>query len=311
MHNTKRHLIKSAPFGDFKYDQKDDQQIYKDSKVVIIGVPYDGTATYQRGAKYGPEATLSASVNIETYDETLGNIYEVGIFTAGTIDLSDIHAVPEKVINRVYSICKCLMEDGKFIVTIGGEHSITSGIVRACMERYEPLSVLQFDAHLDLIDSYGGTRYSHASVMRRIVEDCNCSITQVGIRVISEKESDYVKQTKGRIKIFRARDIYNNNNWFQPAIDSLSKNVYITIDLDGFDPSLMPSTGTPVPGGLDWYKTIDFLGKVYQERNVVGLDVTELKPIPGNEAPNFLVADLIYKNIGFYKEYVLKSQTTS
>lgn len=302
----KKHLIRSSQFGDFKYDQKDDQQIYKDARVVIIGAPYDGTATYLKGSKYGPEAVLSASINLETYDETFGNIYEAGIFTAGIINLSDIHTLPEKVIDRIYKISNYFVNDNKFLVTIGGEHSITLGIVKAYNENYERLSVLQLDAHLDLMDSCGGTRYSHASVMRRIIEDCNCSVTQVGIRVVSEEEGNYIKQDNGKINVFRAKDIYDNNDWFKPAIDSLSEFVYITIDVDGFDPSLMPSTGIPVPGGLDWHRTIEFLRSVYKERKIVGLDVTELKPNPGNEAPNFMAADLIYKNIGFYKKYVLK-----
>lgn len=305
IHPIKKYLIKSSQFGDFKYDQRDDQQIYKDSRVVIIGVPYDGTATYLKGSKYGPEAVLSASVNLETYDETFGNIYEAGIFTAGMINLSDIHTLPEKVIDRVYKISSYFVNDNKFLVTIGGEHSITLGAVKAYKEKYDRLSVLQLDAHLDLMNSYGGTRYSHASVMRRIIEDSNCSVTQVGIRVVSEEEGNYIKEENGKINVFRAKDIYDNNDWFQPAIDSLSEFVYITIDVDGYDPSLMPSTGTPVPGGLDWYRTIGFLSRVYKERKIVGLDVTELKPNPGNEAPNFMAADLIYKNIGFYKEYVL------
>ncbi|MGR3319117.1 MAG: agmatinase, partial [Candidatus Anammoxibacter sp.] len=300
------YLTRSSPFGDFVYEHKSEQQIYQDSKVVIVGIPYDGTATYQSGSKYGPDATLKASVNIETFDEICGNIYDVGISTAGILNLTDVYTVPEKVVNRIYLMCKRLLDDDKFVVTIGGEHSITCGVVKAYKEKYGRISVLQLDAHLDLMDSYGGSKYNHACVMRRIIDDNDCRVVQVGARVISEEENNYIKQTKRDLNIFRAKDIYNNSDWVKQAIDSLGDVVYITIDLDVFDPSLMPATGTPVPGGLDWYGTLDFLSSVYKEKKVVGFDVTELKPIPGNEAPNFLTADLIYKNIGFYKEYVLK-----
>ncbi|MGR3179281.1 MAG: agmatinase, partial [Candidatus Anammoxibacter sp.] len=301
-----KYLTRSAQFGDFGYGQKSEQQIYHDSKVVIVGVPYDGTVTYQSGSKNGPDAVLRASVNIETFDEICGNIYDVGISTAGILNLTDIYTAPEKVVDRTYLMCKRFLDDNKFVVTIGGEHSITCGVVKAYKEKYGHVSVLQLDAHLDLMDSYGGSKYNHACVMRRIIDDNNCSAVQIGARVISEEENNYIKQTKSDLKIFRAKDIYNNRDWVKKAIDSLGDNVYITIDLDVFDPSLMPATGTPVPGGVDWYGTLDFLSSVYKEKNVVGFDVTELKPIPGNEAPNFLTADLIYKNIGFYKEYVLK-----
>ncbi|MGR3219537.1 MAG: agmatinase [Candidatus Anammoxibacter sp.] len=301
-----KYLTRSVKFGGFSYGRKSDRQIYRDSKVVIVGVPYDGTTTYQSGSKYGPDAVLTASVNIETFDEIYGNIYDVGISTAGILDLTDIYTVPEDVVNRTCLMCKRFLDDNKFVVTIGGEHSITCGVVKAYKEKYGHISVLQLDAHLDLMDSYGGSKYNHACVMRRILDDKDCSVVQVGTRVVSEEENNYIKQSKSGLSIFRAKDIYNNSDWIKQAVDSLGDIVYITIDLDVFDPSLMPATGTPVPGGIDWYGTLDFLNSVYKKKKVVGFDVVELKPIPGNEAPNFLAADLIYKNIGFYKEYVLQ-----
>lgn len=303
---AEKYLIKSSRFGDFPYNEDSEQELYKKSKVVIIGIPYDVTSTYQRGSNSGPEAIFSASKNVEVYDADFGNIYEVGIFTGGTIKLNDINTLPDNVINRIYSVCKGFVDDDKFLVSIGGEHSISAGIVKAFKEKYDQISVLQLDAHLDLMNSYGGSKYNHACVMRRIIDDLGCTATQVGIRVTAEEENDYLKQSKPNSNIFKAKDIYNNNDWFQQAIDSLRENVYITLDVDVFDPSLIPATGTPVPGGLGWYQVYDFLKNVFRERNIIGMDVTELKPNPANEAPNFITADLIYRNIGFYKEYALK-----
>ncbi len=302
--NIKKYILSAAPFGAFKYDFKDETEAYEGSKVVILGVPYDGTATFQSGARKGPNSILNVSPNLEHYDRELGNIFEVGIFTAGIIDIEDIRANPEKVINRVYDVTKSYISDDKFLVTLGGEHTITQGVVRAYKEKYTNLSVLQLDAHHDLMEEYGGSRYSHACVAKRIV-DTGCEITQFGVRVTTREEHEFIKKHNQDLNIFYARDIYNNDNWHKEAIDSLNDTVYITIDLDGLDPSIMPSTGTPVPGGLDWYGILSFLRKVYEKRKVVGLDVMELNPIPGNEAPNFLAAELVYKNIGFLKKYCI------
>ena len=302
MSDIKKYMISSSPFGAFKCDFKNETEAYERSKVVILGVPYDGTATFQSGARNGPNSILNVSPNLEHYDRELGNIFEVGIFTAGVVDIEDICANPENVINRVYDVSKSYISDDKFLVTLGGEHTITQGVVSAYKEQYDKLSVLQLDAHHDLMEEFGGSKYSHASVAKRIV-DIGCKITQFGVRVTTREEHEYIKKNNQDLNIFYAKDIYNNNNWHKEAIDSLNDTVYITIDLDGLDPSIMPSTGTPVPGGLDWYGTLNFLRKVYEKRKVVGLDIMELNPIPGNEAPNFLAADLIYKNIGFFKKY--------
>ena len=296
--------MSSAPFGAFKYNFKNEEEAYERSKVVILGVPYDGTVTFQPGARNGPNSILNASPNLEHYDKELGNIFEIGIFTAGAVDIEDIHVNPEEVIKRVYDVSKSYISDDKFLVTIGGEHSVTQGVVRAYKERYDRLSVLQLDAHHDLMEEYGGSKYSHASVAKRLI-DLGCSLTQFGIRVTSKEEHEFISKNIQGLKVFYAKDIYDNDNWHEEMVDSLSNDVYVTIDLDGLDPSIMPSTGTPVPGGLDWYGTLNFLRRVYERRNVVGLDVMELKPIPGNEAPDFLAADLIYKNIGFLKKYGL------
>jgi len=301
-----KYIKKCEQFGDFKNDQIEYQEMYDNAKVVILGVPYDETASYLKGTKFGPEAIINASQYLEMYDDVSGNIYEVGLVTAGILDLDDILNSPEDVNKRIYEESKRFIDDNKFLITIGGEHSITSGAVNAYKQKYGKISVLQLDAHLDLMDSYNGSKYNHACVMRRVIDDYNCEVKHVGIRVVSEDEHLYVKQNGLDKNIFRARDIYNKVDWFKQVIDSLSEIVYITIDVDVFDPSLIPATGTPVPGGLDWYTVLNFLNSVFKEKQVVGMDVVELKPNPGNEAPNFTIADLIYKNIGFYKEYVLK-----
>ena len=307
LNDIREYVLSSLQFGAFPNDFKSDSDAYKQSKVVIMGVPFDGTATYQAGTKLGPHAILNASVNVEPYDDELGEIYTVGMFTVGTLNIEEVHADPKKVIDAVYHTSKEIVKDSKFLVTLGGEHSISQGVIKAYKERYKKLSILQLDAHLDLMEQFGGTRYSHASVSRRVVEDLKCNVTSFGVRVVSKEELEFVKKNKTRVSVFYAKDIYDNDNWHEEALETLDDYVYITLDVDGLDVSIMPATGTPVPGGLGWYRTLDFLRKVYKDRKVVGLDVVELKPNPGNEAPNFLAANLVYKNIGFYKKYTLLS----
>ncbi len=307
LNKVKEYVLNSQQFGAFPYDFKNENDAYKRSKIIIMGVPFDGTATYQTGTKMGPNAILNASVNVEPYDDELGNIYSVGIFTVGTLNVEEIHADPKRVIEAVYHTSREVVKDGKFLITLGGEHSVSQGVIRAYREKYKKLSILQLDAHLDLMEQFGGTRYSHASVSRRIVEDLKCKVTSFGVRVVSKEELDFLRKNKDLLSVFYARDIHDNDNWHEEAINSLEEHVYITLDVDGLDTAIMPATGTPVPGGLGWYRTLNFLRKVYQEREIVGLDIVELKPNPGNEAPNFLAANLVYKNIGFYKKYTLAS----
>ncbi|OQY98772.1 MAG: agmatinase [Candidatus Brocadia sp. UTAMX2] len=301
----KEHTLNSLQFGAFPSDYQDDDEAYESSRVVILGVPFDGTATYQSGTKLGPSAILNASVNVEPYDEELEEIYPIGIFTIGTLNIEEIHTDVKKVVDTLYRVSKGIVKDNKFLVTLGGEHSISQGIIRAYKEKYRKLSVLQLDAHLDLMDQFGGTQFSHASVSRRVVDDLKCKVTSFGVRVVSKEELSFARKRKDAISVFYAKDIHDNDDWHDQALETLEDHVYITLDVDGFDTSIMPATGTPVPGGLSWYRTIDFLRKVYKNKKVVGFDVVELKPNPGNEAPNFLAANLVYKNIGFYKKYTL------
>ncbi|MCF8365792.1 MAG: agmatinase [Bacteroidales bacterium] len=257
------------------------------AKVVMIPVPYDETSTWGKGADNGPEAILEASANMELYDiETDSEVYKIGIHTADPVLEK---SSPEKMVNAVEKASIKFLDQGKFIVGLGGEHSISSGFVRACSRYYNNLSVLQLDAHTDLRPEYEGTPYSHASVMSRISEIC--PFVQVGIRSMDTIEKPFLRKEN----LFLAEDIFDNDLWLEKAIGGLSDNVFITIDLDVFDPSIMPSTGTPEPGGLLWYQTIKFLKKVIGEKNVIGFDVVELAPVKTNRAPNFLAAKLIYK----------------
>jgi agmatinase len=261
------------------------------SSIVIVPVPYDGTSTWLKGADKGPDAIIEASSNMELYDiETDSEVYKKGIFTDSPVqDLS----FPEDVVETLESIVRFHIEDGKFVVVIGGEHSISIGSVKAHAENNNDLTVLQLDAHSDLRDEYNSSKYSHACVMARIGEIC--PFLQVGIRSMDLSEKERVDKKR----IFLAEDILNDNNWIKKVVSKLSKTTYITIDLDVFDPSIMPSTGTPEPGGLSWYEVLSLLKAISENSNIVGFDVVELCPDNRNKAPNFLAAKLIYKLLSY------------
>lgn len=275
---------------------------YKKSKVAIMQVPYEGTVTYRKGTSKGPKAIIDASKEVEVYDSELDYCpCDLGISTLKPIN---VQGNPEEVNNNIYKEIKKNIEDNKFIITLGGEHSITSAIVKAFKEKYNDLSVLQLDAHSDLRDTYQGSKFNHACVMRGIF-DLETKFTQVGIRSISDEEEPFIKQNK--LNLFFARNIYNNETWFKDVLGSLTDKVYITIDLDVFDPGIMPAVGTPEPGGLDWYRVINFLKELFAKKNVVGCDVVELSPIKDNIAPDFLAARLVYKLIAYKFSQTLKT----
>jgi agmatinase len=270
------------------------EKMYTDpekSKVVVIPVPYDETSTWGKGADKGPDAILEASANMELYDiETDSEVFEVGIHTADPVSEK---SSPENMVDAVELATERYLGKGKFVVGIGGEHSVTTGFVRAYAKKFDNLSVLQFDAHTDLRPEYEGTPYSHASVMSRVSEIC--PFVQVGIRSMDSIEKPFIKKEN----LFLAEDIYDNDHWMDKAVSRLSENVFITIDLDGFDPSIMPSTGTPEPGGLGWYQVIKFMKKVFEAKNVVGFDVVELAPVEHEKSSDFLAAKLIYKLLSY------------
>lgn len=279
--------MKTIPFGDFGPEFRDE----KNAKIVIVPVPYDGTSTWMKGADKGPAAILEASYNLENYDiETKTEVYKKGIYTDAPINDKKS---PEQMVASTEARVLKWINSNKFVVTIGGEHSVTTGAIKAHAQKYPGLSVLQLDAHTDLRDSYLGSKYNHACVMARVMEIC--PFVQVGIRSLDVEELSKIKQEN----IFYARNIHNTTTWMDNAEKKLNTDVYITIDLDVFDPSIMPSTGTPEPGGLLWYPVTEFLKKVCINHNVIGFDIVELCPDKKNKAPDFLAAKLIYKLLSY------------
>lgn len=261
------------------------------SPIVIVPVPYDGTSTWIKGADKGPAALLEASANMELYDiETDTEVYRKGIYTSKEIREN---SSPENMSQAVYVKTINYLNENKFVVMIGGEHSVSIGTIKAHTEKFKNLTVLQIDAHTDLRPEYEGSKYNHACVMSRVKE--MCPFVQVGIRSMDSEEKNYVNPDN----IFYARDIVTNDHWMESAIEKLSKNVYLTFDLDGLDPSIMPSTGTPEPGGLLWYPTLKFLRKVIEQRNLVGFDVVELCPVENQKSSDFLAAKLVYKILSY------------
>ncbi|MDX9905726.1 MAG: agmatinase [Bacteroidales bacterium] len=265
---------------------------YEVSPIVILPVPFDATSTWIKGADRGPDAILEASANMELYDiETDSEVYLKGIFTAEPVIEE---RSPENLAVKVRQAVGKFLDDGKFIVTLGGEHSVTIGAVQAFAEKFPGLHVLQIDAHTDLRPEYEGSRFNHACVMARVRE--LCPIVQVGIRSMDVVEKPFVD--KGRI--FYAKDIAGSgDNWIDKVIELLGDQVYITIDLDGFDPSVLPATGTPEPGGLSYYEVLHLVRELIHNRKVVGFDVVELCPIVDNKASDFLASKLIYQMLSY------------
>ena len=263
----------------------------ENAEVVIIPVPYDQTSTWIKGADKGPAAIIEASANMELYDiETDSEVYRKGIFTD---EPTKCEGPPEETINTVAEKVAHYIKKRKFTVVIGGEHTVSIGPIRAQAENSRDITVLQLDAHPDLRDEYNGSRYNHACVMARVRE--LAPIVQVGIRSMDSCEKQFIVPDR----MFFAEQMYGNNLWLEKLISKLTEKVYITIDLDVFDPSIMPSTGTPEPGGLLWYDCLAFLKKVFEKRNVVGFDIMELCPNDNNKAPDFLAAKLIYKLLSY------------
>lgn len=257
------------------------------SQVLLQSIPYDGTSTWGKGADKGFRAFLEASENMELYDiETRSEVFRKGIHILPEITEN---ASPEAVCREVYKTTTKLLESNKFLTFFGGEHSVSIGIIDAFREKYGELSVLQLDAHADLRPEYDGSPCNHACAMHKASQSTN--LIQVGIRSMDVEENKYLEPSK----CFFADQVHEQTDWMEKSIALLEDPVYLTIDLDVFDPSVMPSTGTPEPGGLDWYTVIRYLKKVFLERDVVGFDIVELAPIEGLKAPEFLVAKLYYK----------------
>ena len=261
------------------------------AKIVLIPVPYDGTSTWQKGADKGPEAFLSASENMELYDiETDTEVYKQGVYLA---DAVTENSSPEAMVDAVHQATKKYIKKNKFVTIFGGEHSISIGTIRAFNEMYPSLTVLQLDAHADLRKSYEGSKCNHACAVYEASQTTN--LIQVGIRSMDIIEKTVMDEEK----TYFAHDMAVDDTWMDSAIDQMTDNVFITIDLDAFDPSILPSTGTPEPGGLLWYETLEFLKQVFEEKNVVGFDILELCPNPEEKSSDFLAAKLYYKMLSY------------
>jgi len=271
---------------------------YPTSRCLVVPVPYESTTSWGGGTRAGPGALLEASRYIELWDQELGvDPSTVGIHTLPALELT--RSGPEGAMKELQeAYAEILREaEGRFPVMLGGEHSISAPVIRAVAEAEgRRVSVLQLDAHADLRDSYEGTPASHASAMRRILDVAD--LVGVGIRGISQEEAE-VAEAEAGVTLVYADEMWEDDAWMGRALEALGDPVYITFDVDFLDPSLMPSTGTPEPGGGDWYRTLRFLRQVFRERQVVGCDVVELAPIPGMPAPDFLAAKLVYKLIGY------------
>jgi agmatinase len=267
---------------------------FQESRAVILPVPVDRTTSYGQGTRNGPREILQASTHMELWDEELGiDVHGVGMFTLPEMELPFGELAP--LMDEIRRVASDVLAHDKFLVSLGGEHSITPPLVAAAAAKYPGLHVLQIDAHADLRDSFMGTPHNHACAMRRSL--AFAPITQVGIRSLSTEEAAVAGELNTRI--FYDWSMRDDPRWIEQVVASLGDPVYLTIDVDALDPAIMPATGTPEPGGLSWYELLRLLRAVFTSRNVVACDVVELSPMPGLAAPNFLCAKLVYKMLGY------------
>jgi agmatinase len=267
---------------------------FERARVVILPVPLDRTTSYVPGTRTGPREIIAASSHMELWDEETGtDVHGIGLFTLPEMEFP--FATMDEVLGDIRRVAGEIVSRGKFLFVLGGEHSITGAIVAALAERHRGLSVLQIDAHADLRESFMGTPHNHACAMRRVLE--HAGVTQVGIRSLSPEEAAAVPSL--RTRIFYDYNMRADPAWMDRVVDSLSDTVYVTIDCDGLDPAIMPAVGTPEPGGLSWYEALALLRKVIERRRVIGCDLVELCPMPGNVAPSFLCAKLVYKILSY------------
>jgi len=272
---------------------------YDNSRIVILPVPYEKTTSYGKGTLIGPQKILEASHFVEFYDEEMNRelCFELGISTLNKLEINNINS--KKALTTIYKKVLKLLDDGKFVVSLGGEHTISQAPIKAYFERYNNLSILQIDAHSDLRQTYEGNKYSHACVMARVAEFTK-DIHQVGIRAQDIVEAEFIRNNK--IKIYYMRDIQegkHTKNWQKKIAENLNENVYITFDVDGFDPAVIPATGTPEPGGLFWDETMKLIKLIGKTKNIIGFDVVELAPSKFQKASDFTAAKLVYKILNY------------
>jgi agmatinase len=286
-----------APYQDF-LGIPEDARPRAAARASFLPIPYDLTTSYQPGARRGPIAILEASTHLETFDEELGRETweEVGIETLPAV-VPDTSS-PAATLERIERVASEIVSGGKFLVALGGEHSVSAPLVRAVRGKNPGLGVLQLDAHADLRDSFEGSPHNHACVMRRVIDD-GVPLAQVGVRSLTGEERALIREL-GICTVFAPEAVGEPvESWIDRVLSALPEDVYITVDLDVFDPAVMPATGTPEPGGLDWYRALAVLRGVARRKRIVGFDVVELAPIPGNVAPDFLAAKLAYRLLGY------------
>jgi agmatinase len=275
---------------------------YESAKIVILPIPYEATTTFRKGCEKGPDALIEASDQLEAYDEELKRetCVEVGIYTHAAIaDTRQNPAIAaEEMLEITTQTVSRFLADNKFVIAIGGEHAITTGVVKAYQQAIdEPFTVVQIDAHGDMRHEYEGSLHNHACVMRRVLE-MGLPTLPVGIRSICQEEALLIEEKQ--IPVVWARDIASNLNWIEDAIAQIkTAKVFITIDVDGIDPSLIPGVGTPEPGGIDWYGIIKFMRRIFETHQVIGCDVMELAPTVDSVVSEFVTAKLVYKLIGY------------
>ena len=275
---------------------------FESARVLVFPVAYEGTVSFGTGTEEGAMAIVDASRNMELYDEeTDAEVYKIGIHT---LEEFKPRETPEEMMNALYERTKEILKSDKFLCMLGGEHSVSAPVIRAHAEKFHNLSILQIDAHADLRDTYDGTPHSHASIMARVVKDLRIPSVQVGIRSISAEEARSLSEGLPT-KIFWAKDVVGRTDWIDDAVNTLTENVYLTIDIDGLDPSLVPTTGTPEPGGLGWYETLALIRKLAERRRVVGMDLVEYSYFENQDAPAFLCAKLVYKSLA----YIFQNET--
>ena len=277
----------------------DEQTAFETARVVVVPVPFDATTCYRPGTREGPQAIIDASRNLELYDTELRRSpCEVGIHTLRAIE--PIMGNAAAMTNRIEQVTGQLLDRGKFVATLGGDHSISIGVIRAFAARYPGMSVLQIDAHTDLRETYEDNPLSSATIMRRVLDVCERT-AQVGMRSISQPEMQLIEERQLPLWLasdIAARRFRADRGWVDEVVASLGDEVYITFDIDAFDPSLVPGTGTPEPGGLGWYEVMDLLGAVAAQRKIIGFDVVELSPLVEGHVSPVVAAKLVYKLIG-------------
>jgi agmatinase len=277
----------------------DEDTTFERARVVVVPVPFDGTTCYRPGTREGPQAIIDASRNLELYDAELrSSPYRVGIHTLRAVEIIQGNAAG--MVERIERVTEALLAREKFVVTLGGDHLTSIGVIRAFAKRSPEMSLLQIDAHADLREEYEGSALSSATIMRRALDVCRRT-AQVGIRSLSEPEARLVEER--RLPMWLASEIHRqtlrgNRDWIEQVVAQLADEVYVTIDIDAFDPSLVPGTGTPEPGGLGWYDVVDLLAALTERKRVLGFDVVELSPLVENHVSPVVAAKLVYKLIG-------------